>query len=236
MTHEIQIAATDGSGSFKAYVALPSAKKGPAIIALQEVFGVNAGMREICNWLAGLGYVGICPDLFWRQETGVELSDKTQAEMDKALGLYAAFDYAKGMEDITATIEAARSFEASTGKVGTLGYCLGGLLAYYAATRTDADANASYYGVGVDQRLDEAAAISTPLLMHVACEDVFVGATQQAEIHKVLDSSTLVTVYDYPGTNHAFARPGGIDWNAEAAALANSRTAKFFEMHLKNRG
>ena len=230
MTNTIQIKASDGAGFFNAYIALPSGGTGPAVVALQEVFGVNAGMRKTCDWLASLGYIAICPDLFWRQDPGVQLSDKTEAEMQKALALYSAFDYQKGTEDIIATLTAARTM---ADKVGTIGYCLGGLLAYYTATRTDADVSVSYYGVGINQKLDEAKNINKPLLMHIAEEDIFVSKSQQDEIHEALDNNNLVTIHDYAGMNHAFARPDGIDWNADAAKLANNRTAEFLDKHLK---
>lgn len=232
MAETTTIEAQDGSGSFSAYVALPKSGSGPAIVAIQEIFGVNAGMRQICDDLADKGYVAICPDLFWRQEPGIDITDKTQAEWDKAFELYQGFDVDKGIEDIAATITHIRAHDACNGKVGSVGYCLGGLLAYLTAARTDADASVSFYGVGIDGKLDEAAAIKKPLLLHIAEEDGFVDKDAQARIHAGLDNHASVSIFDYAGVDHAFARPDGVNWDTGAANLANARTATFFEEHL----
>jgi len=228
----ITIYASDDSGSFSAYVAKPASGTGPVVIALQEIFGVNAGMREICDKLSEQGFIAISPDLFWRQEAGIELTDQSEEEWAKAFELYNGFDVDKGLEDIAATIKAARTLDGASGKVGAVGYCLGGLLAYLTATRTDIDASVGYYGVGIAGKLDEAKAISAPLMLHIAGKDEFVPADQQADMHKGLNDHAQVTLYDYPNRDHAFARPNGIHEHKEDAADANARTAQFFKEHL----
>lgn len=233
MGSAISISARDGSGTFSAYLATPSSGIGPAIVAIQEIFGVNAGMRQICDDLADKGYIAICPDLFWRQEPGVDITDKSQEEWDKAFELYQGFDVDKGIEDIAATIAVIREHEGCSGKVGSVGYCLGGLLAYLTASRTDADACVSYYGVGIDGKLDEAASIKKPLLLHIAEEDGFVDKDAQARIHSALEPHEKVSLFDYAGVDHAFARPDGVNWDTGAANLANARTATFFDENLK---
>lgn len=233
MADYIDIKATDGSGSFKAYLALPEGGCGPAVVAIQEIFGVNGGMREITDGLAAQGYIAICPDLFWRQEPGVDITDQSKEEWDKAFALMQGFDMDKGIEDIAATIDVVRAMDGCSGKVGAVGYCLGGRLAYMTAARTNIDASVSYYGVGIDTLLDEAPNIKNPLLMHVAEEDGFVDKDAQARMHKGLDENPHVTLYDYAGVDHAFARPNGVNWNGQAATLANGRTKEFFETHLK---
>ncbi|MCJ9429871.1 dienelactone hydrolase family protein [Kordiimonas marina] len=233
MAEYIDIQATDGSGSFKAYVAKPAGGTGPAVVAIQEIFGVNGGMRQISDDLAAQGYIAICPDLFWRQEPGVDITDKSKEEWDKAFSLMQGFDMDKGIEDIAATIDVVRAMDGCSGKVGAVGYCLGGRLAYMTAARTDIDASVSYYGVGIDTLLDEAGNIKKPLMMHIAEEDGFVDKDAQARIHKGLDGHPLVSLFDYAGVDHAFARPDGINWNGQAANLANSRTKEFFEKNLK---
>lgn len=233
MAETLKIHAVDGSGSFDAYVARPTGNQGPVIIALQEIFGVNAGMRQICDDLAEKGYIAICPDLFWRMKPGVDITDKTQEEWDEAFGYFQNFDHTKGMEDIAATVKAARTIEGGSGKVGAVGYCLGGLLAYKTAVETDADACVSYYGVGIETKLDEQDQITNPLLMHIAEEDGFVDKDAQAAIKNGLKNNTQITIYSYAGVDHAFARPDGVNWDTGAASLANSRTASFFETTLK---
>ncbi|TNE65120.1 MAG: dienelactone hydrolase family protein [Alphaproteobacteria bacterium] len=233
MADYIDIQATDGSGSFKAYVAKPVGGTGPAIVVIQEIFGVNAGMRQICDELAMEGYIAICPDLFWRQQPGVDITDQSKEEWDQAFKLMQGFDHTKGMEDLKATVAVARSIEGATGKVGAMGYCLGGLLAYRTSANTDVDAAVGYYGVSIDTMLGEAAGINSPLMLHIAEEDGFVDKAAQERIKKGLAGNTHVSIHSYAGVDHAFARPNGVNWNAEAATLANNRTAAFFAEHLK---
>ncbi|SDD30128.1 dienelactone hydrolase family protein [Kordiimonas lacus] len=235
MADYIDIQATDGSGSFKAYVARPAkSASGPVIVALQEIFGVNEGMRQICDDLAREGYIAICPDLFWRMKPGVDITDKTEEEWKEAFGYFQNFDHPKGMEDIKATVAVARSIEGGTGKVGAVGYCLGGLLAFKTSVETDVDASVSYYGVGIDTKLDQQDQITTPLLMHIAEEDGFVDKDAQKRIKAGLKDNANITIHSYPGVDHAFARPDGVNWNTAAANLANGRTRDFFKTNLKD--
>lgn len=211
-------------GAFAAYVARPRAAKSPAVVAIQEIFGVNAVMRGVCDVLAGQGFLAICPDLFWRIEPGVDITDQSQAEWDKAFKLYGAFDVDLGVQDIAATISHARALPASTGKVGAVGYCLGGLLAFLTATRTDADAAVGYYGVGIETRLAEADKLANPLMLHIAEEDQFVPKAAQTMITGALKNHPQARIFTYPGRDHAFARPGGAHYDPADAAKANERT------------
>lgn len=220
------------AGEFSAYMAKPQSGRGPGIVVLQEVFGVNHVMRERCDELADLGFIAVCPDLFWRIEPGVDITDKTQEEWDKAFSLMKAFNPDTGIEDIAATIDHVRAMEGCTGKVGAMGYCLGGLLAYLTAARTDSDATVGYYGVNIASHLDAAAKISRPLMLHIAGKDQFVPEEAQAAMHTALDPHRQVTLYDYPGDDHAFARPGGKHFNAASAELANTRSRDFLRTHL----
>jgi carboxymethylenebutenolidase len=219
-------------GTFSGYLARPASGKGPGIVVIQEIFGVNAVMRAIADGLAEQGYVALVPDLFWRIEPGIDITDKTQAEWDKAFSLFGAFNTDTGVIDIQATIDHLRTLEGVSGKVGAVGYCLGGLLAYLTATRTDIDASVSYYGVGIEGLLAEAGHIKKPLLMHIARKDQFVPADAQAAIEAALGNHRQVTLYAYEGQDHAFAREGGAHYDAAAAQSANGRTAAFFKTHL----
>src|SRR4051812_11280686 len=173
-------------GDFSAYVARPGAAKAPAVVVIQEIFGVNQVMRDITDGLAAQGYLAICPDLFWRIEPGIDITDHSEAEWKRAFELFNAFDVEAGVKDIQATIDAIRADAGCNGKVGSVGFCLGGLLAYLTATRTDVDAAVAYYGVGIDKHLTEN--VSHPLLMHVAAEDGFVPKEAQGAIHAALDA------------------------------------------------
>ncbi len=227
---DLTIEATDGSGTFTAYCATPAGGSGPGVVILQEIFGVNQFLREVCNAYADEGYIAVCPDLFWRIEPGVELTDKTQAEWDRAFELMNAFlpIFEQGVADIQATISAVRGLDGCTGKVGAAGYCLGGSLAYATACYTDADAASGYYPVQIENLLDAASSIRNPLILHLAEGDDYCPPEAQEKIRSALGDNPKVTVYSYPGVNHAFARAGGEHYDQDAAATANSRTAKLF--------
>jgi carboxymethylenebutenolidase len=225
---EVTISAADG-GSFKAYLATPKSGKGPGILLIQEIFGVNKTMRDLADGFAAKGYAVMCPDLFWRQEPGIDITDQ---QMEKAFGLYQGFNEAKGVDDLKATLAALRKHPACNGKVGSVGYCLGGKLAYLMATRSDSDANVGYYGVGIEAALAEAKSIKKPLLLHIAGKDQFCPPPAQAQIQQGLKGHAQVTMHLYPEMDHAFARVGGAHYDKAQADLANQRTADFFKQHL----
>jgi carboxymethylenebutenolidase len=228
---EVTISAADG-GSFKAYLATPKSGKGPGIVLIQEIFGINKVMRDLADGFAAQGYAVMCPDLFWRQEPGVDITDKTKEEWDKAFSLYQGFNVDKGIDDLKATLASLRRHAACSGKVGSVGYCLGGKLAYLMATRSDSDANVGYYGVGIQDALGEAKTIKKPLVLHIAGKDQFCPPEAQAQIKAGLKGNPLVTLYEYGEQDHAFARVGGQHYDKAAADLANKRTADFFKQHL----
>lgn len=232
MAKEITIQASDGSGSFMGYLAEPVSGKGAGILVIQEIFGVNKVMREICDNLAGQGYFALCPDLFWRQEPGVNITDKTKAEWDKAFKLFGGFNLDKGIDDLKASLAVLRKLPGCNGKAGTVGYCLGGRLAYLMACRSDVDAAVGYYGVALTDHLAEANKIRKPLMMHMANEDKFVPKEAQDQIRAAFKDHPLITLHEYPGCDHAFARVGGEHFDKRAADLANQRTADFFAKNL----
>jgi carboxymethylenebutenolidase len=225
---DITIKAHDG-GSFSAYLASPKSGKGPAIVVIQEIFGVNQGMRKICDDYAAQGYFAISPDIFWRQEPGVQLTDKTEAEWGKAFQFYQGFDVANGISDLKSTLAYVRHIPGSNGKAGVTGYCLGGKLTYLMACQSDSDASAAYYGGGIQEILDEAKTLKKPLMLHFAEEDEYINKAAQQNIHQALGSNPLINLYFYPKVNHAFARPNGQHYDQAAAELANKRTADFFK-------
>ena len=232
---DISILAADGSGSFSAYCATPASGSGPGIVVIQEIFGVNQVMRDLCDGYAADGYIAVAPDLFWRIEPGVQLTDKSKAEWDRAFELMNAFvpNFEKGVADIQATISHVRAMDGCTGKVGTVGYCLGGSLAYATACFTDSDASSGYYPVQIEGSLEHAVSIRKPLILHVAESDGFCPPEAQEKIKSALADNPLVTVHSYPGVDHAFARVGGDNFDAEAAKLANDRTAELFRANLR---
>ena len=228
----ITIDTLDGKGRFDTYVAEPVSTPRAAIVVIQEIFGVNAGIRSKCDRLAADGYLALAPDLFWQIAPGVELDPDVPDQMQRALDLMGQFDQDAGIRDIEATIRTARGMLAEGGKVGVVGYCLGGRLAFMTAARTDVDASVGYYGVGIDGLLGEAHAIAHPVLLHIPQEDHFVDKDAQARMHAGLDDHPKVTLFDYPGEDHGFATEFGQRRSDESANLADQRTASFFAAHL----
>jgi carboxymethylenebutenolidase len=224
------------TGTFHAYVAKPTAITFPAVVVLQEIFGVNADLRTTCDELASRGYLAISPDLFWRMEPGVDMSDQTDAEWKKGMDLYTRFDFAAGLDDIAATIAVAKSLPGATGKVGVMGYCLGGLLTFIASAHTGVDASVVYYGGGTEQHLSVVRDIKGPLLMHLGEEDEYIDHAARASIVAALAGIENARVFTYPGCRHAFARHKGAHYDPTAANLANARTAKFLDLYLKGEG
>ena len=231
-TETVTISTADGD--FTAYLAHPASEPTAAIVVIQEIFGVNAFVREVCERLAAQGYLAIAPDLFWRIEPGIDLTDHTDADWKRAFELYNAFDVDAGVRDIGATIAWVRPKSSGKAnlKVGAIGFCLGGLLAYLTATRSDADASVAYYGVGIDRFTAEADKLANPLLLHIAEEDQFVPKEAQAQILTALKNHAHVEIHTYPGRDHAFSRTGGDHYNAEDAATAAERTFAFFKTAL----
>jgi carboxymethylenebutenolidase len=221
---------------FDAYLALPSSGYGPGIVVLQEIFGVNDYMRQVCDWYAAHGFVALCPDLFWRQEPGIELTDQTQAEWQKAFQLYQGLDIVKAVEDSAAAVEFLQKHPACTGRVGAVGFCLGGNLAWLLSVRFKPTCAVGYYGVGIEKTLNEVTGLQSHLMLHIAGKDQFCPAEAQKQIHATLDSNSLVTIHDYPDQDHAFGRPGGAHFDEGAAELANLRTLEFFVRYLAGEG
>ncbi len=217
---------------FGFYAAYPASGEGATVVVLQEIFGVNAVMRGVCDDLAASGFIAICPDLFWRQQPGVQLTDQSQAEWEQAFKLMQGMDIDLAVQDIQSTLRYARGMRGASGKTGTIGYCLGGKLAYLAAARTDADANVGYYGVGLEEYLGEVDNIRTPLLLHIAEADKFSNAAARMQILAATAANPNITTEVHPGVDHAFARPGGEHYNRNAADHANTLTAQFLAKQL----
>lgn len=231
MTAMMTVETLEGDAQFEAYCAKPTRTPRAAIVVIQEIFGVNAGIRRKCDTLADAGYLAIAPDLFWRLRPGIQLDPDVPDQMQEALGLMGRFDQDAGIRDIQAAIQTARQMIGG-GKVGVVGYCLGGRLAFMSAARTDTDASVGYYGVGIDTLLGEKNAIAHPVLLHVPEEDHFVDKDAQARMHTGLDDHPKVSLYDYPGEDHGFAAEFGARRSETAARLADERTSAFFAEHL----
>ncbi|OED11723.1 dienelactone hydrolase family protein [Burkholderia sp. A2] len=227
----IEIPSPDG-GAFRAYLSTPAGGTGPGIVLCHEIFGANATMRDVADYYAEEGYTVLVPDLFWRQSPGIELG-YAAADFERAMALYRQFDENKGVEDVGAALDALRQRPECTGKAGVLGYCLGGKLAYLAACRLPGAAAAvSYYGVGIEHALDEAAHLHGRLVLQIAAQDRFCPPDAQQRIADTLSGRDGVEVYVYPGVDHAFARAGGDHYDQAAAVMAHQRAIAAFRAAL----
>jgi carboxymethylenebutenolidase len=220
-------------GEFAAYITRPTALPAPAVVVLQELFGVNADIRKTCDELAEQGFIAVAPDLFWRQEPGVDLSVTSEPDWQHGLRLYQAYDRDAGAKDVKDTVNIVAKLPDCTGKVAVLGYCLGALMTFLTAVRYGVEAAVAYHGGDTEKYLGEVDGLHAPLLMHLAEEDEFISKPAQAEIKAALARKPNATVHSYPGQNHAFARHNGRHYNAAAAALANRRTSEFLHQHLR---
>ena len=223
-------------GQFTAYMAVPTDKisgGNGGILVIQEIFGVNKDMRAHCDRMASIGYFALCPDLFWRQEPGIQLADQSDTDWAKAFELYKGFDVDKGITDLLISLEHLRHIDGCNGKAGTVGFCLGGFLAYKMAIDSDANCNVSYYGVGIEDHLQQAEKIDMPTILHIAEEDSFVSKEAQLNINKDLAANDHITIYNYPKVDHAFARHDGINFDLAASKMADERTMKCFSKYLK---
>lgn len=233
MGEMVAIELDDGS-SMPAYAARPGGTDAPGVVILQEIFGINANIRAITDDYASRGYAAIAPDLFWRQEVGVELDPANAEDRDRATTLMKGLDQPRAVEDALAAARHLRSRGA--GKMGAVGYCLGGKLAYMLAARDGIDAAVSYYGVAIQAALGEADALRCPLLLHIAEDDHLCPPEAQRAIRDALGPRPGVTIMSHVGVGHAFARRGGGAFDAVAAERANQATAAFFATHLRGGG
>ncbi len=235
MGRELIIPSYDG-GSFACYLALPRVPNAPGLVLIQYICGVNRVMRSLADEFAAEGMVVAVPDLFWRQEPGIALNDDPSRpdpeHHKKALALNTGFDDANGLADLISTLAWLRTRPECSGKAGVLGYCLGGRLAYLMATRSDADCSVGYYGVNINQYLPEANQIKNPLMLHISGRDELCLGEAQREIIKTLRPNPVALVYVYEGAGHAFALPGGQNFDAAAAEKANSRSLDFLQQNL----
>ncbi|OFA00508.1 dienelactone hydrolase family protein [Duganella sp. HH101] len=223
-SHWIDIAAADGG--FGAYVSLPRGGKGPGIVLLQEIFGVNQHIRNVADQYAADGYVVIAPDLFWRHGARIELG-YDDAGWKRAVELMNATDFALAQSDIAATVKALRALDGVEGKVASLGFCFGGRLSYHTAANGLVDAAVCYYGGGIHNALDRAGQITAPMLMHFGGADSHIPPAAVQSIAEAFGDNEQVEIHVYPGAEHGFNCNHRASYQQRAAAQAHGNTLLF---------
>ena len=236
MGKDITVSGNDGS--FGGYLAMPSSErlasgKGAAVVVIQEIFGINKWVRSVADRMAAEGFIALAPDLFWRIAPGVQLAPSKPEEKKRGFELYGKYDFEKALEDIQSSMAYLRTAPGASGKVGNMGFCAGGLLSYMCAARTDTDASSSYYGGGINGKLELMAQIKKPTLLHLAGADDYVPAEAQNKIKDAAAANANVTVHIYPGVHHGFCRD--IDasvYDAGTCKLAHQHTLALFKTAL----
>lgn len=230
-TETRQVPSPDGD-AFDAHVALPDSTKGPGILLFHEALGTTDYLRGVADRLAGLGYVVFAPDVFWRSERNVSLAHD-ESGMMRAGELLGAFDPAAGAADMVGALEFLRDQPEVSGSVGVVGHCFGGLMTYLVACHADPDCAVSYYGVGIEQGLDQLKSLTCPTLFHFGTDDAFVPLETVDELRVTLMSNPNVEFETYDGAGHAFDNPHAPWYDADAAARAWDRTVQFLGEHLQ---
>lgn len=221
MMPDVQIPSLDGS-FFTGYAATPPGGNGPGLLVIHEIFGLCDALRAQCDAFAARGYIALCPDLFWR--TREKDKPEKETDWDEAARLYKSFDIEAGLRDLLASLAFLRQTPGCGGKVGAIGACLGGRLAFLLASRSDIDCGIGYYGVGLDSHLDEVHDIRVPFMLHLGEMDKLLPAPVQKKVLRSLARNPLIEVHTYPGADHGFARVAGTAFHPAAAALAEKRS------------
>jgi carboxymethylenebutenolidase len=220
------------SDSFQGYLALPKTGKGPGVIILQEIFGVNAHIRSVADQYAADGYVALAPDVFWRTQSRVELGYEG-ADREKAMELLQKTDLAKAVADVGAAASALRALPEVSGQVAAIGYCFGGRLAYLAAAEGTVDLGVAYYGGGIQNQLDRADSIKVPMQFHYGELDAHIPVSAVGEVRERFAGRNDAEVHVYPNADHGFNCGERASYNAHASALAHGRTLTFLGEHLR---
>ncbi|HXZ07051.1 MAG TPA: dienelactone hydrolase family protein [Paraburkholderia sp.] len=215
-----------GDDSFQGYLALPKSGKGPAVIIIQEIFGVNSHIRAVAEQYAQDGYVALAPDIFWRTQPRVELT-YAGADRDKGIEILQKTNVDLAVADIGATAQALRTMPEVTGKIAAIGYCFGGRLAYLAAAHGSVDGAVAYYGGGIQNLLDQAAKINVPIQFHYAELDHGIPLDAVGQVKERFAGRDDAEFHLYPNADHGFNCTDRASYNQHAAALAHGRTLTF---------
>ena len=225
------ITVTVEDGSYNTYVVFEGCEVRPALVVCSEAFGVNEHMRNVADRFAAQGYLVAVPDLLWRIEPGMEIA-YDDAGLRRGSEIAEAFDKEKGVEDLRPLLKRLRDRPGCNGRVGILGFCIGGAVAYLASARLNIDACVSYYGKGIEDYLEEADAVTCPAVLHYGGADRFIPPATVEKVRKTLGTKPGVEIYDYPGVDHGFNSEDRRAYTPDVAQLAMERTLRILQRGL----
>ena len=213
-------------GKLQGYLSLPPTGKGPGILLFQEIFGVNAHIRGVADLYAKAGYVVLAPDLFWRSQARVELG-YVDPDWSRGVELMQQIDIAKTLADAAAASKVLRSLAEVTGKIAAIGYCFGGQLAYLSAAQGLVDGAVAYYGGGIQNKLDQAAKVTVPILFHYGEQDSHIPPAAVEQVQASFAGRDNAEFHVYPDAEHGFNCWARSSYQQKASALALGRTLQF---------
>ncbi len=230
MGKNIKLKAKDDK-EFSAYLALPEGGRGPGMVVIQEIFGVNSHVRSVVDLYAQLGFVAMAPDVFFRIKPGLDIG-YSDAELQEGFSYYQKLDFDQAVEDLASAVESMKAMPEVVAKVGSVGYCMGGQLSCRLAVKNACDAGVVYYGGGIEPFIDQASNLTTPLLMHFAEKDDYIPISTVDKIKEALAEKRDTSVYLYPGVDHGFNCDQRGSYDRFSAMVAIARTNWFLHKHL----
>jgi carboxymethylenebutenolidase len=225
-----QVSISTDDGSMPAHLWLPPAGTGPALVLVQEIFGVSSYIRDRGRDLAELGYVVCAPEIYWRLPDA-EVDESDPEVLGRAMALVSQVDWPKAVSDVQATLRHLRGRPEVTGGVGLIGFCFGGGLAFHVAAVDHVDALVSYYGSALGDLIHLAADVDTPSLHHFGTADAFIPAETIEQVRAAVTASGA-QFQSWEGANHAFDNPSPAFHHPQASADAWQVTVRFLNQHL----
>jgi carboxymethylenebutenolidase len=236
-TNRRETISTGDSGELTGYLAVPAAGHGPGVLVIQEIFGVNAYIRDVCDRLAAVGYVALAPDLFWRIQPNVEFDSSDQATIEPAAQLAGQYDPVAGLGDLGDALQHLRSLEETQGATGVIGFCFGGTQAYRVAAHLDPTCVVSYYGSGTADLLGDLDKVSCPIMFHFGDSDPYLPMTDVDKIKTAVADRHDIVVHVHEGGGHAFDNRFAPHFSQpEIAAAAWTETLTFLYTHIGGPG
>lgn len=232
-----ELIGTGERGEFAGHLAVPAAGHGPGVLVIQEIFGINAYIRDVCDRLAAAGYVALAPDLFWRIEPNIEFDSSDQATIEPAAKLAGQYDPVAGISDLADALQHLRSLEETQGATGVIGFCFGGTQAFRAAAHLDPTCVVSYYGSGTADLLGDLDKVTCPVMCHFGDNDPYLPMTDVDKIKAAVDDRHDITVHIHKGGGHAFDNRLAPHFSQpDIAAAAWTETLAFLYLHIGGPG